>query len=961
MQLRRHRRASLLVALVLGVSSLASARPSQAQDVNDPVYLKGNPIVQQERIQMLREEFKERQREIREQLERAKHAKRGKGKKVEEVPQDIDYVGLNQSLSRSPFNTLVAPTNVLVNNKAGDAAGAGQAEQSPVFIGLNGLIAWNDGQGFNLTPQDVQGYGWSNDGGATWTDGGIPLKQGTIATWSSDPSVTANEKTGDFYYTGLTTNTGTNNNGVAVARGHFTAGVFGWDAATVVASGPASSQGFDKEWMAADSSNGNLYVTWTLFTTTGDAIWFSRSTDNGATWSAPLQISGSWENGLVSGSRPEVGPNGEVYVIYSAIGTVDADSMKIAKSVNGGASFAPSVVAMTEYDNYFDGAPGFNRPRAVTFPSAAVDRSTGPNRGRVYMTVQDCVNFYLDTIGGGTSQSEVEPNSGFANATPFTIGQTLRGSLANTSDQDWFSFPATQGTTYIFFVDSLRTSSLRYTMRLYCPNDTTLLSRLAFSGAQATNSALNSHSLIVWTAPTTDTYYLRMVPVTTGAGTNPYRIQTAVHVPNFTDVARDTRDVMVASSPDGVTGWTPRVRVNDDAPLYDNWLPEVAVPCDGAAYLMWFDWRDTPASCFGGSNIYVSRSTDGGATWSANQVATTAVTANWTQVASNIAPNQGDYNGMYGGDAIAMAFADGRLGDADVFAARVPSGFTLTSCPPSQEALANSSFLGSSTLNNLNGMFGNSYSWTLTVSANWPGTPITGSAFAAAGGSTVIPFAIPVPDTAANGEVVHCCLTANCAQGGCAQVCCFDLTVNAAATGTLASLVSSSAEAGMVRLSWMLGAATSASVERSSDGLAWTVVGSVTPDGTRLATFVDRSVQTGARYAYRLTFSFGGSTTHDGQTWVTVPNGAEFALRGASPNPASHGFEVSFSLPSGGSARLEILDVSGRRVASRDVGSLGAGFHTVALSESGSLPAGVYSVRLAQGTRVLTSKVSVVR
>jgi hypothetical protein len=948
--------------LAAGTMTLSGIRTASAQN-NDPVYLRDNAALHQDRVQMLRDEFKERKQELKEFAERAKLAKSSKhlrGKKAEQAPLDIDFAGILQGSLKSRFGTLSAPTNVLANNKAGDGVGAGQAEQSPVFVGLNGLVAWNDGQGFNVPP-DVQGFGTSNDGGASWTDGGVPLKQGTITAWTSDPSVTANEKTGDFYYCGLTSN-GTTNNGVGVARGHFTAGVWGWDAATVVASGPNSTNGFDKQWMAADSSNGNLYVTYTLFTTTGDAIWFSRSTNNGATWSVPLQISAAWENGLVSGSRPMVGPNGEVYVIYSAIGPVDADSMKIAKSVNAGLSFGPSVVATTIYDNFFDGAPGFNRPRAVTFPSGAVDRSTGPNRGRVYMTIQDCVNFYGDPLGGGTTVNEVENNSGFANATPFVIGQSLRGNMPATSDQDWFSFPATQGTTYIFFVDSLRTTSFRYTLRLYCPNDTTILSRLGFSGAQATNSATNSHSLIVWTAPTTNTYYLRMVPVTVGSGTNGYHILTGVHIPVGSDVARDTRDVVVTASADGQTGWTPRLRINDDNPLYDNWLPEIAVPCDGSAYAMWFDWRDTPASCFGGSNIYVTRSTDGGATWAANQVATTAVTPNWTQVASNIAPNQGDYNGMYGGDAIAMAFADGRLGDADVFAARVPTGFTLTSCPPNQTVFGNSPFNGSSTLNNLNMMFGNTYSWTLTANVNWPGLPATGSVAAGPSGSTSIPFSAFVPDTAAHGEVVHFCLTANCAQGGCAQSCCFDLTVDNSVTGTLASLVSASASAGVVHLSWMLSAATSATVERSTDAASWTSIGNVVADGTRLVNFTDQSVQVGQRYAYRLTFNYGGMTMHDGQTWVSVSAGAEFALRGAAPNPANRGFEVSFSLPTGAAAQLEVLDVTGRRLVRRDVGSLGAGFHTVSLAhETSDLPAGIYAVRLAQGSKVLTSKVSVVR
>ena len=958
---RRTPRLVALLAFITTFCGAAAARPALAQgDIGETVYLRGR--LQAERVELLREEFRERQREIRESIERAKHAKRGHGKKAEQAFSDPDYYTGPGAASRvAPARiggSLVAPTNVMTNNKAGDAAGVGQAEQSPVFVGQNGLCAWNDGQGF-VTPPDVQGFGWTVDGGATWTDGGVPLKQGTIASWSSDPVTTANEKTGDFYYCGLTTNSGTNNNGVAVMRGHFAAGTLVQDASTQVAAGPSSSQSFDKEWMCADSLNGNLYVTWTLFTPGATTIYFSRSTNNGASWSAPLQINGTWEAGLVSGSRPMVGPNGEVYVQYTAIGPVDADSVKIAKSTDNGATFSPAVVALIEYDNYFNGAPGFNRPRAVTFCSGAVDRSTGPNRGRVYMTIQDCVNFYNDGLFINSGKSEVEPNSGFANATPFTIGQTLRGSMTLTSDQDWYKFPATSGTTYIFYVDSLRTTNLRYTMRLYCPNDTTILSRLAFSGAQATTSAQNSHSLIVWTAPTTNTYYLRMVPVTVSAINGGYRILTATHTPTGSDVARDTRDVVESHSADGQTGWSARQIVNDDVALYDNWLPEVAVPCDGMAYLMWFDWRDTPASCFGGSNVYLSRSTNGGGTWSASQVVTTAVTANWTQVLSNIAPNQGDYNGMYGGDCVAMAFADGRTGDADVFAARLTTGSTLTGCPGDQIVTVGTPYDANLTLTNLNQMFGNTYTYSVSVNVNWPGFPAGGNLGLGAQGNGPIPIHIAPPDSAQNGEVVRVCVTVSL-NGACVQTCCFNVTVVNPATPTLASLIDASASGGTVKLSWQLGNVGAARLYRSTDRATWTFLSELEPNGLRRVSYEDQAVTPGQHYWYHLIVSAPGGDIVVGEVAIEVPVNASFALVGARPNPSPGRMSISFSLADNSAARIEVIDLMGRRVFDREVGSMGPGFHVLAIGEDGALRPGIYAVRLSQHSRTLTSKVSVI-
>jgi hypothetical protein len=58
---------------------------------------------------------------------------------------------------------------------------------------------------------------------------------------------------------------------------------------------------------------------------------------------------------------------------------------------------------------------------------------------------------------------------------------------------------------------------------------------------------------------------------------------------------------------------------------------------------------------------------------------------------------------------------------------------------------------------------------------------------------------------------------------------------------------------------------------------------------------------------------------------------------------------VMFSLPSAASARLELLDITGRRVAGAEVGSLGPGSHAVNLAQGARIPPGIYLVRLTQG------------
>jgi hypothetical protein len=75
------------------------------------------------------------------------------------------------------------------------------------------------------------------------------------------------------------------------------------------------------------------------------------------------------------------------------------DFFRVGKSTNGLTSFGnPEVTADSLFSNFSSGAPGFNRGIGITFPSIAVDRSTGPNRGRVYLTWNEALNFYNDPL-----------------------------------------------------------------------------------------------------------------------------------------------------------------------------------------------------------------------------------------------------------------------------------------------------------------------------------------------------------------------------------------------------------------------------------------------------------------------------------------------------------------------------------------------------------------------------------
>ncbi len=73
-------------------------------------------------------------------------------------------------------------------------------------------------------------------------------------------------------------------------------------------------------------------------------------------------------------------------------------------------------------------------------------------------------------------------------------------------------------------------------------------------------------------------------------------------------------DIYYANSTDGGLSFNPSVRVNDDTGAAEQGQPAIAVAPDRSVYVVWTDPRNVAR----GQDIYFSKSTDLGATWSAN-------------------------------------------------------------------------------------------------------------------------------------------------------------------------------------------------------------------------------------------------------------------------------------------------------------------------------------------------------
>ena len=151
---------------------------------------------------------------------------------------------------------------------------------------------------------------------------------------------------------------------------------------------------------------------------------------------------------------------------------------------------------------------------------------------------------------------------------------------------------------------------------------------------------------------------------------------------------------------------------------------------------------------------------------------------------------------------------------------------------------------------------------------------------------------------------------------------------------------------------------------------------SITPDGVIGADVGEpgfRMVLDAGKTVMVGTDTWSGAASEDGTTelyvftkmsrgTVDVPPDASLALALDSlrPNPSRGGaLTMSFTLPSAVQASLDLFDVAGRRIAGREVGSLGEGRHVVNLAAGRKLTSGVYLVRLTQGSLQRTTRVVV--
>lgn len=188
-----------------------------------------------------------------------------------------------------------------------------------------------------------------------------------------------------------------------------------WEPRLVAVDSQATKPGVpfeDKPYIVADNTRGpfggNLYIGWTEWRLTESVILFSRSTDDGVTWSKPVDISEVHglprdDNGGLEGFDGTVTPDGVLHVVWT-----NGDEIVYRCSRDGGRTFTPERDILKTAPSMFNPASVY---RANGFPQIACDSG-----GRMYVTWSDYRNGDIDVFeshsydGGARWSSPVRVN-----------------------------------------------------------------------------------------------------------------------------------------------------------------------------------------------------------------------------------------------------------------------------------------------------------------------------------------------------------------------------------------------------------------------------------------------------------------------------------------------------------------------------------------------------------------------
>jgi uncharacterized repeat protein (TIGR01451 family) len=306
--------------------------------------------------------------------------------------------------------------------------------------GQHVVIAMNDFRGFAASPLSVSGFAYSDDGGATFTDGGqLPVTVPTSTLGGQtypqvygDPDVKYLGGSTFVYFslmvarygpTGLVETLGVHR---STDYGHTWTGPFEVPAATNP-NGLVDANGFamdaaDKEFADVDPDSGRVVLSWSNFTSVamgGVEISVTYSDDLATaatpTWAVRRVIAATAADGQAAIPRFAGNGSPNAYVAWQRYTGYYTDTIAFSRSTDNGVTWSAPIQVSP---NFVTMDQVLGNDRVHSFPGMAVDTSTGPYRGSIYLVYANNntldgadILFRRSTDGGVTFSAGILLNS----------------------------------------------------------------------------------------------------------------------------------------------------------------------------------------------------------------------------------------------------------------------------------------------------------------------------------------------------------------------------------------------------------------------------------------------------------------------------------------------------------------------------------------------------------------------
>ena len=248
---------------------------------------------------------------------------------------------------------------------------------------------------------------------------------------------------------------------------------------------------------------GSLYVGWVEWQLAKSVMLFSRSVDDGQTWSAPIQISTHPglprdDNGSLGGFVQAIAGDGAIYAIWN-----DGNFITLTESHDGGIHFSHPRAVIETGPPYFGEVPGISRVEG--FAQIGIDSRGDREGGTLYITWSDYRNGDVDVFLAWSS------DHGRKWSAPVRVNNDPQHNGADQFYQ-WTAVDPATGAVYVLFYDR-RADPRNRTMQMtlarstdggqtftnYAWTENAFDARGAFLGDYTWLAAYNNRVYGVWT------------------------------------------------------------------------------------------------------------------------------------------------------------------------------------------------------------------------------------------------------------------------------------------------------------------------------------------------------------------------------------------------------------------------------------------------------------------------------